>query len=230
MGLVLGQHHRAVGQLPELLVQVGEDLVAVGVALGDQAGPPPAGDLADAPVQGALADGGAAEPMPQPGDRPSHGLDEQPADASTQPWAAEPGSASPGPVIQAGHPVGVVAVDPAAHGGRVAAQQLGDRRRRPALAGQQDHDQPGADAVGPIQQPSHVARAAGRARGVGVHAGGTHTSGGLVGSTVLWKASATREATSRYGTLSTPSQLRTEPLVTRLARLCGRMRRRGAGW
>ncbi len=31
---------------------------------------------------------------------------------------------------------------------------------------------------------------------LGVHAGGTHTGGGLVGSAVLWKASATHEATA----------------------------------
>jgi hypothetical protein len=47
VGLILGQHHRALGQLIELLVQAGEDLLAVGVALGDQAGPPPGCDLAD---------------------------------------------------------------------------------------------------------------------------------------------------------------------------------------
>jgi len=33
-------------------MQVGEDLVAVGVAFGDQPGSPPPGDLAGAPVQG----------------------------------------------------------------------------------------------------------------------------------------------------------------------------------
>jgi hypothetical protein len=113
-----------------------------------------------------------------------------------KPPAAQPGSARPGPVGQAGRAVGVVAVDPAAHGRRVTAQQLGDGGRRPVLARQQDHDQAGADAVGAVQQPGHIARATGRAGGFGVHAGGTHTSGGLVGSAVLWKASATREATA----------------------------------
>jgi hypothetical protein len=38
VGLVLGQHDRAVGQVAEVLVQGGEGLVAVGVALGDQGG------------------------------------------------------------------------------------------------------------------------------------------------------------------------------------------------
>jgi hypothetical protein len=32
-------------------VQVGQDLVAVWIALGDQAAPPPVGDLAHAPVR-----------------------------------------------------------------------------------------------------------------------------------------------------------------------------------
>jgi hypothetical protein len=44
--------------------------------------------------------------------------------------------------------------------------------------------------------------------------GGTHTSGDLVGSTMLWKASATREATS-LGAIP-HRQLRAEPLATRL--------------
>ena len=73
MGLVLGQHHRALGQIPELLVQGGQDLRSVGVALGDQPGPPPAGHLADPSAQGALTDGGAAQPLPQPTDRPRLG-------------------------------------------------------------------------------------------------------------------------------------------------------------
>jgi hypothetical protein len=33
-------------------VQVGQDLGTVGIALGDQPGPPPAGDLTHPPVQG----------------------------------------------------------------------------------------------------------------------------------------------------------------------------------
>jgi hypothetical protein len=50
MGLVLGQHHRAGGQVADGLAQIGQHVLAVGVALGDQPGPPPAGDLAHAPV------------------------------------------------------------------------------------------------------------------------------------------------------------------------------------
>jgi hypothetical protein len=38
VGLVLGQHHRASGQVADLLLEVGDDLVAVGIALGNQAG------------------------------------------------------------------------------------------------------------------------------------------------------------------------------------------------
>src|SRR4029453_2669431 len=55
---------------------------------------------------------------------------------------------------------------------------------------------------------------AGEPDGVGVHAGGAHTSGGLVGSVVLWKASATREATA-----SAPArypQLGAEPMANPL--------------
>jgi hypothetical protein len=48
VGLVLGQHDRAGGQGGDGLAQAGEELVAVGIALGDQPGPPPAGDLTDA--------------------------------------------------------------------------------------------------------------------------------------------------------------------------------------
>jgi hypothetical protein len=62
VGLVFGQDDRAVGQVPELLVQLGEGLVAVRVALADRPGPPPGGDLADPPAQGALADGWSASP------------------------------------------------------------------------------------------------------------------------------------------------------------------------
>ena len=74
MRLVLGQHHRTGGQVAELLVEVGQDLVAVGVALGDQAGPPPGRDLAHAPVQGPQAHGGAAQLLVEPVDRPRLGL------------------------------------------------------------------------------------------------------------------------------------------------------------
>jgi hypothetical protein len=55
---------------------------------------------------------------------------------------------------------------------RVAAQQVGDRGRRPAMVRQQAHDQAGADAVGAVQQPGHIAGAAGGATKVGVPAGG----------------------------------------------------------
>jgi hypothetical protein len=42
-------------------MQVGKNLVAVGVTLGDQPGPPPGGDLADPSAQRALAELGSAE-------------------------------------------------------------------------------------------------------------------------------------------------------------------------
>ena len=74
MGLILGQHHRTVGQVADLLLQVGEDLVAVGVALGDQAGPPPGCDRAHPTVQGVQTELWAAQRVPQPGDGPGAGL------------------------------------------------------------------------------------------------------------------------------------------------------------
>jgi hypothetical protein len=46
--------------------------------------------------------------------------------------------------------------------------------------------------VGAVQLAEQVAGVVGWAGGFGVHAGGTHTLGGLVGSVVLWKASAAR--------------------------------------
>jgi hypothetical protein len=88
-------------------------------------------------------------------------------------------------------------VDPAAHRARIAAQQLGDGAGGLAAGRQQDHDQAQAHAVWAVQRTEHIAGAACRAgEGFGVHADRTHTDGGLVGSVVLWKASATREATS----------------------------------
>ena len=96
MGLVLGQHHRTLGQVAEVLVQLSKDLVAVGVALGDQPGPTPGGDLADPATQRGLADGWPAQLLPKSADRPGLGLGEQPQDALAQPWATQPGPARSG--------------------------------------------------------------------------------------------------------------------------------------
>jgi hypothetical protein len=112
VGLVFGQHDGVVGQVAELLVQGGEDLVAVGVASCDQAGPPPCGDLADTAVQGPLADGEAAQPLPHPADGPGLGLAEQPADPLAEPGAAQPWPAAAGPVGQGGSAVVLVADAP----------------------------------------------------------------------------------------------------------------------
>jgi hypothetical protein len=184
VGGVLGQHDRAGGQLGDGLAQRGQGLVAVGVALGNQPGSPPGRHLTDASVQGVQADRRAAQiPVQQP-DGPGPRLGQEPADASMKPWAAEPGSAWPGPVGQAVGAVGVVAVDPAAHGARVAAQQLGDGGRRPAVVGQQDHDQAAADPVRAMQQGEQVAWVTSRAAVLGVHAWGTRTGPSLVRS--LW--------------------------------------------
>src|SRR4029453_18966896 len=119
--------------------------------------------------------------------RPRFGFGQQSTDPLAEPWAAQPRSAPAGSIFKPGNAVLVVAVDPAAHGGRVIAQQLGDCRGRPALARQQDHDQARSDAVGAVQQAGHVAGAAGGSGGAsegGVHAGGTHASDGLVGCLV----------------------------------------------
>jgi hypothetical protein len=127
VGLVFGQHDRAVEQVADLLLQVGEDLVAVGVALGDQLGPPPGRDLADAAVQGVQAHGGVAKPLVEPSDRPCLRLGQQPQDLLAEPWAAKPGPTGTGSILKHGNPMGVVAVDPAPHGGGVATQQFSDR-------------------------------------------------------------------------------------------------------
>src|SRR5919204_2771184 len=96
-------------------------------------------------------------------------------------------------------------MDPAAHGGGVVAEQVGDLGCSQALLGAQDHDQPRSGAVGAVQQAQQVAGVVGWAGGFGVHAGGTHTSGGLVGS--LWsQAPTTGEATSSViGSIAYPA-------------------------
>jgi hypothetical protein len=114
VGLVFCQHHGVLGEVTELLVQVGQHLLAVGVALGNQPGPTPGGDLADAAAHGALADGRPAQLLPKPADRPGLGLGEQPQDALAKAGAAQPGSAGSGPVDKPAGAMGVVAVDPAA--------------------------------------------------------------------------------------------------------------------
>jgi hypothetical protein len=172
VGLVLGQHDRLLGQLVELLVQVGQDLVAVGVVFGDQPRSPPGRDLTDASVQGVQADGGVAQVPVEQRDGPGARLGQEPADTIAQPWAAEAGSARSGSVAKAVGAVGVVAMHPAAHDAWVAAQQFGDGGRRPAVVGKQDHDQAAAHPVGAVQQGEQVAGVASRAGALGVHAGG----------------------------------------------------------
>ena len=196
------------------MAQVGQHLLAIRVALGDQVRTPPAGDLPDASTQRALAEGGSAKPLPQPADRPGLGLVQQPQDALVQAGAAQRWPASSGPVAQPAGAVGVVAVDPAAHRARVAAQQLGDGRRRQAMVGQQDHDQAQGGAVRAVEQAQQVARTGGGAGGVGVHA---------VGGRILQAASSGRLCCGR---LQRPARLlhlvgphrrlRAEPLTIRL--------------
>src|SRR6266536_3402160 len=121
------------------------------------------------------------------------------------------------PVGQPEGAVLAVAVDPAAHGRRVVAEQAGDLRRGPALLGQQQHHQAAGDTVGTVQQPQQIAGVAGGTGRVGVHGRGTHTGGGLVGS--LWlQAPTTREATASARRPSPMAiRLRAELLVTCLA-------------
>jgi hypothetical protein len=151
VALIFGQHHRTSGEILELLVEVGQDLVAVGVALGDQAGPAPGGDLTDPSVQGPQRHRWAAGSVPQPGDGPGLGLAKQPADPLAEPAAAQPWPTAAGPVGQPAGAVGAVAVDPAAHRRRVVAQQVSDLGRGLALLGEQDHHQAAADPVGAVQ-------------------------------------------------------------------------------
>jgi hypothetical protein len=101
VGLVFGQHDRPFGQPGDGLAQGGEDLVAVGVAAGDQPRSPPGRHLTDPSVQGAQAHGGPAELLPQPGDGPCSGLGQQPAKALAKLRGAQAGSARPGEVAKA---------------------------------------------------------------------------------------------------------------------------------
>jgi hypothetical protein len=204
VGLVFSQQHRTMGQVADVLVEVGQDLVAVGVAFGDQTGPPPCCDLTDTPVQGPQAHGGATQLLPQPADGPGLGLAEQPADPLAEPGAAQPWPAAAGPVGQGGSAVVLVAVDPAAHGRGIVAQQVGDLGRCEALLGEQDHHQATADSVGAVQQTHQVAGVGGWAGGVGVHAGGTHTSGGLVWLFGVWKLQRPARLPHRWSARSQP--------------------------
>ena len=86
-----GSHDRALGQLPDGLVEAGQHRLPGGVTLGNQARPPPLGDLADPPVQSSQGHGGPAEPLIEPRDGPGPGLGQQPADPLGEPGAAPAG-------------------------------------------------------------------------------------------------------------------------------------------
>jgi hypothetical protein len=136
VGLVLDQQDRTSGQVAELLVQVGQDLVAVGVASCDQAGR----DLTDTAVQGPQADGWGG-----PSCCHSLGMVQARGPVSNRRirWGSlglpsrgrllRGRSASPGGAVL------LVAVDPAAHGRGVVAEQAGD------LGGQADQPRDDAD-------------------------------------------------------------------------------------
>ena len=110
MGLVLGQQDRTVAQLGDLLPQGCQNLVAVGVAPGDQARPPPAGDLTHTSAQGAQAHRGTAKPLVEPTSRPRFGFGQQSTDPLAEPWAAQPRSAPRGSIFKPGNAVLVVAM------------------------------------------------------------------------------------------------------------------------
>ncbi len=98
VGFVLGEHDRSGGQGGDLLADVGADGVVVGVALGDESGPGPAGVFSDASVHRAQAQRRAAQGSPDPGGGPCFRGLQQPADAVSESWAAEPGSPGSGSV------------------------------------------------------------------------------------------------------------------------------------
>ncbi len=102
---------------------------------------------------------------------------------------------------------------PTAHRARVAAQQLGDGRRRQAMVGQQDHDQAQGGAVRAVEQAQQVARTDGGAGGVGVHAGGRILQAASLGRLCCGRL----QRPARLLHLVGPHRrLRAEPLTIRL--------------
>src|SRR6266540_766563 len=180
-----GQVHRAKDR-PSPVLARGHDLLALPVRDPGGAHPRP------------QAEGGTAKPLVQPSDPPRLGLGQQPADAVAKLGAAQAWPSRSGPVDKPGRPVLVVAVDPAAHRGPIAAQQPGDGDRGPAAMGQQDHDQADPDAMGAIQRTGHLAGAASGQERLAYTLEDAYwrRRRRVCG---LWKASATREATSLLG-------------------------------
>ena len=85
---------------------------------------------------------------------------------------------------------------------RVAVGQAGDGGGRRAVAGQQDHDQAQADAAGPCSTPSKSQEQPAGQVALGVH-GWEASFRQPRRSAVLWKAAATRKATSSLGAIVT---------------------------
>jgi hypothetical protein len=182
VGLVFGEHHRSGRQSGDPPADARADRVVVGVALGHQPGAPPAGQFAGAPPQRGQADRGPAQPVPEPPDGPWPGCGQQRGDPRGEGCSAQPGSPRAGPVGQSADAVAVVAVQPAAHGGRVVVEQVGDLGRGHAGGGQHDHDQTGGGAPRAVQQGHDLGSGGGGS--VGEHVGGAHNGDDLAG--LLW--------------------------------------------
>jgi hypothetical protein len=196
-------------------VQGGKELVAIGVASCDQAGPRHA---ATSPTRRCRVRRlMAGRPSRWWADRWTRLWAGGAAGGSAgRAWGSPAVAAAAGPVGQGGSAVVVVAVDPAAHSRGIVAQQVGDLGRCEALLGRQDHDQAAADTVGAVQQAQQVAGVGGGAGGVGVHAGGTHTGGGLVWLSGVWKLQRPARLPHRWSARSQLG-LRAKLLVSCLA-------------
>ena len=160
MGLVLGQDHRALGQGRDLLVERRQHGGLVWVALGDQSGPTPTGLLAHSPGQRRQGHRRVPQPAPQLLDRPRPRLPEQHPDAPPQSGAAESRRAGAGTILQPGHALAVVAVDPAANRAWVVLEEGGDLGGGEAAQGEPDHHQAQGEAPGALEQ-GHDLRTAG---------------------------------------------------------------------
>jgi hypothetical protein len=171
VGLVLGQHGRAVGKLGDGVAQPSQDLVAVGITLGDQPGPPPAGHLADPAAQRGLAAGG--RPRVDHSRPIVHALADPAAGGAAGQGEGSPAEAD---LTVAGRQArrcrGCCTGGSSGAPSPSRSPAGGDGGGRQAVVGQQDHDQTQAGAVRVVQQAQQVAGAACRTGRVGVHAGG----------------------------------------------------------
>jgi len=127
--LVLGQHHRAAGQVQQPGHDPGYHVIVIRVAAGGQLRPPPDRYQPDPPVQRPRADLRPAQVPAEPRQGPRTRTLEQRGDPPGQPLPAQPRAPAAGPVRQPGQPLAVEPADPAAHRGGMAVQQLRDLGR-----------------------------------------------------------------------------------------------------